>query len=226
MARHGCQSLHFAGKSFFTHPQPGIYGPFYATGETCGRQGGVHSDGSTLQHPLLPLPVVITTPCHPEAWRRLVTLYQFLPPQPCHSRQPSAAHPGLLHPLVWVSHLLAIFYKPSTFPEGSYPKSIRASIGFLEMSSKQHENSCPTTTCQSCLAPNTGPYEPVQQGLGLHPYTKKRKSQFGNPKAPRSFEISNRNLREVVGLGQTRVQPGSEFGERDQGQGGGQHVPV
>ena len=30
----------------------------------------------------------------------------------------------------------------------------------------------------------------------------------------------------VVGLGQTRVQPGSEFDERNQGQAGGQHLPV
>ena len=60
----------------------------------------------------------------------------------------------------------------------------------------------------------------------IFPYTKKRKTQFWAPKAPRAFEISTRNHREVVGLGQTRVQPSSEFGERDQGQVGGQHLSV
>ena len=38
-----------------------------------------------------------------------------------------------------------------------------------------------------------------------HLYTKKRRWHFCDPKAPRSFEISTRNLREVVGLGQTKA---------------------
>ena len=36
-------------------------------------------------------------------------------------------------------------------------------------------------------------------------YTKKIKPQFQNTKAPTSLEISTRNLREVIGHGQTRV---------------------
>ena len=46
------------------------------------------------------------------------------------------------------------------------------------------------------------------------------------PKSPRSFEIWTWNLREVLGLCQTKTQPGSEFDERHQGQAGGQHWPV
>lgn len=52
------------------------------------RQGRVNSDGRTRHLLALPLPVVITTPCHPQAWRRLVTLHPLLLPHQSTANKP------------------------------------------------------------------------------------------------------------------------------------------
>ena len=55
---------------------------------------------------------------------------------------------------------------------------------------------------------------------------KKRKPQFCSTKAPKPLEILTRNLREVIGLGPTRVRKYVVLARIDQGQVGGQHVPL
>ena len=45
---------------------------------------------------------------------------------------------------------------------------------------------------------------PPENNITFH-IQRKESQHFGNPKAPRSFKISTPNLREVVGLGQTKA---------------------
>ena len=61
---------------------------------------------------------------------------------------------------------------------------------------------------------------------GISLYKRKKVHKLCNPKAPRSLEISTRNLREVIGLGPTRVRKYVVLTGIDQGQVGGQHVPL
>ena len=60
----------------------------------------------------------------------------------------------------------------------------------------------------------------------IFPIQRKENDNFCPSTPPQSFEILTRNLREVIGLGLTRVHKYVGLGRSDQGQVGGQHVPV
>ena len=57
-------------------------------------------------------------------------------------------------------------------------------------------------------------------------YKRKKVYKFWNPKAPRSLKILTQNLRVVIGLDLTWERKDVFFGGSDQGQVGGQHVPL